>query len=408
MNPDPTAARLREYADRIEHDLLANVLPFWLRHAPAADDPAFIGEVSDDLVPDAAAERGLLLTARLLWAFAAAYRRYGKPEYLAMADRAGRDLQSSFRDAAQGGYWWALRADGTVSQDRKQVYGHAFALYALAEYHAATGRPEVLDEAVVVFELLETRARDPLHGGYTEAFDRAWRPVTDMRLSAIDLNAPKSQNTHLHLLEAYTALLRVWPDVRLQRALCELAGLMLAKIADPATGHLRLFFSSDWKPLNTAVSYGHDIEAVWLLGAAAEALDDAPLLARIKPWVAKIARATLAAGVDRDGGLFYQGNPAGPTDRQKEWWAQAEAVVGFLEAAALTGDRRYLAAALRTWDFVETRLIDREHGEWRWGLAPDGRPLPAPKIGFWKCPYHNGRAALEAIRRLRALADASS
>jgi mannobiose 2-epimerase len=407
LNPDPTAARLREYADRIERDLLANVLPFWLRHAPAAADPAFIGEVSDDLVPNAAAERGLLLTARLLWTFAAAHRRYAKPEYLAMADRACRDLQSNFRDGTHGGYWWALRSDGTVSQDRKQVYGHAFALYALAEYHAATGRAEILDEAVVVFELLETRARDRLHGGYTEAFDRAWRPIADMRLSAIDLNAPKSQNTHLHVLEAYTALWRVWPDARLQRALRELAGLMLAKIADPATGHLRLFFSSDWQPLNHAVSYGHDIEAVWLLGAAAKAPTDTALLAQIKPWVAKVAGSTLATGVDRDGGLFYQGDSAGPTIRSKEWWAQAEAVVGFLEAAQLTGDRRYLAAALRVWDLIEARLIDRIHGEWHWGLAPDGRPLPALKIGFWKCPYHNSRAALEATRRLRVLADSS-
>jgi mannobiose 2-epimerase len=407
LKPDPPAARLRNYADRIESDLLANVLPFWLRHASAANDPAFIGELSHGLVPNPFAERGLLLTARILWTFSAAHQRYARPEFLTMANRAHRDLQSGFWDAAHGGYWWALRPDGTVSRDRKQVYGQAFALYALAEYHAATGRPEVLDEAVAVFELLETRARDPLHGGYTEAFDRTWRPIADLRLSVIDLNAPKSQNTHLHVLEAYTALFRVWPDVRLQRALRDLAGLFLARITDPFTGLLRLFFSRDWRPASDAVSYGHNIEAVWLLTAAVETLADDSLLAQLRPWVAKVAHATLATGMDRDGGLFYQGDSTGPTDRRKEWWAQAEAVVGFLEAARLGGDRHHVAAALQVWDFIEDRLIDRTHGEWRWGLDHDGRPSTEPKIGFWKCPYHNGRAALEATRRLRALADIS-
>lgn len=403
MNPDPSAACLRGYADRIETDLLTNVLPFWLRHAPAVNAPAFIGEVSNDLVPNPSAGRGMLLTARLLWTFAAAYRRYAQPDHLAMADRAHRDLQENFRDATHGGYWWALRPDGSVAQDRKQVYGHAFALYALAEHHAATKRPALLDEAVAVFELLETRARDPLHGGYTEAFDRTWRPIADMRLSAVDLNAPKSQNTHLHLLEAYTALWRVWPDDRLQRALRELAGLMLARIADPVTGHLRLFFSSDWIPLGDAISYGHDIEATWLMTGAAEALADAALLAQITPWVEKVAAATLARGTDIDGGVFNQGAPAGVTNARKEWWPQAEALVGFINAAELTGNGRYLTAALHTWDFIEQRLIDRRHGEWFRGVTREGAVLTAePKLSFWKCPYHNGRAALEATRRLRA------
>lgn len=379
------------------------MLPFWLRYAPAVNEPAFVGEVSDDLVPNPTAERGMLLTARILWTFAAAYRRYARPEYLAMAARAYRDLQVNFRDAAEGGYWWVLRADGTVSQDHKQVYGQAFALYALTEYYAATRRPEILREAVAVFELLETRARDPLHGGYFEAFDRTWRPVADMRLSAVDLNAPKSQNTHLHLLEAYTALLHLWPDGRLRRALRELTGLMLAKIIDPATGHLRLFFSSDWTPASDTISYGHDIEASWLLTAAGAVLADAPLLVRIRPWVKKIAAATLAQGVDADGGLFNQGGPGGVTDPHKEWWPQAEALVGFINAAGLTGEARYWSAALRTWNFIELRLIDRRHGEWFRGVTREGVVLPEkPKLSFWKCPYHNGRAALEATRRLRA------
>lgn len=405
LSPELSAAQLRDYADRIEADLLGNVLPFWLQHAPAATDPAFAGEVSNDLVPVAGAERGMLLTARILWTFAAASRRHGRAEYLAMAARAHRDLQANFRDPAHGGYWWALHADGRISRDRKQVYGQAFALYALAEYHAATGRPEILDEAVAVFELMEIRARDPLHGGYFEAFDREWQPIADMRLSAVDRNAPKSQNTHLHLLEAYTALLRVWPEPRLHRALHGLAGLLLEKITDPASGHLRLFFSPKWIPFGRTISYGHDIEASWLLTAAAETLGDAALSAQVRPWVEKIAAATLAIGTDADGGVFNSGEPGGVTDPRKEWWPQAEALVGFINAAEMTGEARYWEAALRSWDFIERRLIDRRYGEWFRGVTREGAVLAGEaKLGFWKCPYHNGRAALEAVRRLRARA----
>jgi mannobiose 2-epimerase len=407
--PDRLATSLRHYADRIETDLLANVLPFWLKHAPAADYPAFIGELSNDLVPNPFAQRGMLLTARLLWTFSAAHRRHERPEHLAMADRAYRDLQANFRDNAHGGYWWALRADGRIAQDHKQVYGQAFALYALAEYHLATGRREILDEAVALFELLQTRAHDHRHGGYIEAFDRTWRPIADMRLSDADLNAPKSQNTHLHLLEAYTALFRLWPDVRLGRALRDLVLVMSGRITDPASGHLRLFFSREWTPIGEAISPGHDIEASWLLTDAAGALSDATLFAQVRTWVVRIADATLAEGGDSDGGLFNQTGPAGVTDPRKEWWPQAEAVVGFINAAELSGEARHWEAAMRSWDFIEQRLIDRRHGEWFRGVTRDGAVLREhPKISFWKCPYHNGRAALEATRRLRAKAAALS
>lgn len=405
LSPDLSAARLREYADRIETDLLTNVLPFWLRHAPAAVDPAFVGSVSNDLVPDTSAERGMLLTARILWTFASAYRRYAKPEYRTMADRAYRDLQNNFRDPVHGGYWWALQADGTISRDRKQVYGQAFVLYALAEYYSATGQTEILEEAVTIFELLETRAREPLHRGYTEAFNRAWHPITDMRLSEVDLNAPKSQNTHLHLLEAYTALGQIWPDMRVWRALRELVELMLTRIAHPATGNLRLFFSNDWTALSDAVSYGHDIEASWLLTLAAETLSGVVWLPRIRPWVEKIADTTLIHGVDYDGGVFNQGAEGSATDMRKEWWPQAEALVGFINAGEITGDTRYWNAALRSWDFIEQHLIDRRHGEWFRGVTRERVVLgDEAKLSFWKCPYHNGRAALEAITRLRAKA----
>jgi mannobiose 2-epimerase len=399
MSPDVTA----DYSRRIEDDLRGNILPFWMSRVVDADGKAFIGSLTNDLAVDRSAERGALLTSRILWTFSAAYGRYRDAAYLAMAAHAYDDLILHFRDETNGGFWWSVAADGAVLRDRKQVYGQAFAIYALTEYHAASGNRAALDQAIETHRLIEKHAR-AAHGGYLEAFGRAWEPIEDMRLSSVDLNEPKSQNTHLHIMEAYTRLLASWPDPGLRAILAGLVDTMLTRIVDPATGHLGLFFAEDWTPRFDRISYGHDIEAAWLLTWAAEVLRDPALTVRIRPLAVRIAEVTLGEGVDADGGVFNQGGPNGPTDTNKEWWPQAEAVVGFLNAFQLSREERFLAAALRTWDFIEARLIDRRNGEWFRGVTRDGRVLDNElKVSFWKCPYHNGRTGLEAVRRLAHL-----
>jgi mannobiose 2-epimerase len=400
MSPDVAA----DYIRRIEGDLRGNILPFWIKRVIDADGDAFFGSLTNDLVVDRAAERGSLLTSRILWTYSAAYAEYRDPAYLEMANCAYNDLIRHFRDAEHGGFWWSVAAGGSVLRDRKQVYGQAFAVYALTEYHVATGRREALDEAIVTYRLIEkhTRAR---RGGYLEAFGRAWEPIEDMRLSAVDLNEPKSQNTHLHIMEAYTRLLLVWPDPGLRAVLADLVGIMLDRIVDPVTGHLGLFFAEDWSLRYDKISYGHDIEGAWLLTWAADALRDPGLAARIRTLALKIADVTLAEGVDTDGGVYNQGGPTGLTDANKEWWPQAEAVVGFLNAFELSGQERYLEAAYRTWNFIEAHLIDRRNGEWFRGVTREGQVLDNElKVSFWKCPYHNGRTGLEAVRRLSKFA----
>jgi mannobiose 2-epimerase len=392
-----------DYVRRIEGDLCGNILPFWISRVVNASDHAFFGSVTNDLVVDRTAERGSLLTSRILWTYSAAYSRYRDPAYRSMADHAYNDLVRHFLDAEYGGFWWSVAADGRMLRDRKQVYGQAFAIYALAEYHAATGGAAPLEYAIATFRQIEERTKSK-NGGYLEAFGRSWEPIEDLRLSEVDLNEPKSQNTHLHIMEAYTRLLLVWPDPGLRSALAGIVEVMLSRIVDPATGHLGLFFAEDWTSRYDRISFGHDIEAAWLLTWAGDVLGDADLIDRVRLLALKIADVTLAEGVDTDGGVYNQGGPDGLTDTNKEWWPQAEAVVGFLNAFQISGDERFLAAALRAWDFIDRRLIDRLNGEWFRGVTRDGRVLAKElKVSFWKCPYHNARAELEAIRRLREL-----
>jgi mannobiose 2-epimerase len=403
---DPSARpedRVRALAAAMERDLLGNVLPFWMREAVDEERGGFVGLVSDEGVRDATAPRGGVLCARILWAFSAAYRRTGDPAHRRLAERALAELVSRFWDERHGGTYWMLDAAGKPLADRKQTYALAFSVYALAEHHLATGSGEAQERAIALHRAIEAHAAEPTGGGYWEARARDWSPLDDVRLSEKDRNAPKSMNTHLHVMEAYATLLRAWPDPALRERLRECVRLHLDRILDAATSHLVLFFDERWTPLDRTVSYGHDVEASWLLVEAAEAAADPALLARARAAALRLARATLEEGFDGvHGGVFAERRADGGLDDDKHWWMQAEAIVGFLEAFQASGDEAYLRAAERTWAFVDRFLVDRERGEWRWRVRRDGTPIPGlPKVEPWKCPYHNSRAALEALARAR-------
>jgi mannobiose 2-epimerase len=226
-----------------------------------------------------------------------------------------------------------------------------------------------------------------------------------MRLSPKDLNAPKSMNTLLHTMEAYTTLLEVTGDPWVRSRLSDLVATILTYVVDERSGSFRLFFDMQWRPLSETVSFGHDIEGAWLLGAAARAVGDPALVGRCERAAVTLAAAVRTRGRDRTGAILYEyrppanGHPA-EFDRRSHWWAQAEGAVGFLEAYRITGQHRYLSAAEDCWTFIEDHHVDRAHGDWFKVLEADGAPSPsAPKVGPWECPYHHVRACLELIQR---------
>jgi mannobiose 2-epimerase len=393
-------ARLLRLRDAMQRDLRTNILPFWLERV-LDERSGFRGFIGEDGRADEAAPLGGVLCARLLWTFSAAFRRTGDPAHRRAADHFHAWLTGPFRDARHGGVYWMIGPDGAPVADRKQTYALAFALYGLAEHHAATGRAESLDEALETFRLIERYAADPAHGGYFEARARDWSALDDVRLSGKDQNAPKSMNTHLHLMEAYAALVRAGGGAAVRERLRAIVRLHLDRILNPATSHLVLFFDERFSPVSRAVSYGHDIETSWLLVEAAEDAGDPALLDRARAAALAMARVALREGVDREhGGLFAERGEDGRLDDEKHWWMQAEAVVGFLNGLELSRDTTFLDAAERTWAFVERFVIDPERGEWRWRVRRDGTPIPGlPKVEPWKCPYHNSRAALEVDAR---------
>lgn len=381
-------------------ELENNILPFWMNKMEDNEEGGFYGQITgeDELKPEAS--KGAILNARILWTFSSAYRLLKKPEYLETATRAKRYLIDRFYDPQYGGIYWELDYKGNPLDTKKQIYAIGFAIYGLSEYARATGDEEALAYAQQLFDVIEQHSFDSEQNGYVEALTRDWQPIEDMRLSDKDENEKKTMNTHLHILEPYTNLYRVWKDEQLERQLRNLIEVFITRILDPQTGHLNLFFEEDWTNKYRIYSYGHDIEASWLIHEAALVLGDPELLKRIEPIIIRIAQAA-DEGLNPDGSMIYENFlDKQKIDRELHWWVQAENVVGHINLYQHFGDTEALDTAVRCWEFIKTKLIDHEHGEWHWSLLPDGTVNRRDdKAGFWKCPYHNGRMCMEVIER---------
>ncbi len=391
---------INQLRNEMRSELENNILPFWMNKMEDNEEGGFYGQITgeDELKPEAS--KGAILNARILWTFSSAYRLLKKPEYLETATRAKRYLIDRFYDPQYGGIYWELDYKGNPLDTKKQIYAIGFAIYGLSEYARATGDEEALAYAQQLFDVIEQHSFDSEQNGYVEALTRDWQPIEDMRLSDKDENEKKTMNTHLHILEPYTNLYRVWKDEQLERQLRNLIEVFITRILDPQTGHLNLFFEEDWTNKYRIYSYGHDIEASWLIHEAALVLGDPELLKRIEPIIIRIAQAA-DEGLNPDGSMIYENFlDKQKIDRELHWWVQAENVVGHINLYQHFGDTEALDTAVRCWEFIKTKLIDHEHGEWHWSLLPDGTVNRRDdKAGFWKCPYHNGRMCMEVIER---------
>lgn len=405
MNAVVLPARFAPLPQEFHAELIA-IADWWVKYSPDLDHGGFYGEIGVDNQPEKKASKGIILNARILWFFSEVAQVVDKPEYRHCAIRAYDYIVAHFVDRDFGGVYWELDASGQPINTKKQIYAQAFTLYALCAYYQLTQDEQALHLAQSCFALIERHGIDRAREGYLEAFTREWGVIEDLRLSEKDLNYPKSQNTHLHILEAYTRLYQVDSRAQVKAALRYSIDMFDRHMIDRNTHHLRMFMDLDWKDFSPGYTYGHDIEASWLIAQALESLGDDAYTAALTPTLIRIAEVTLHEGIGAHGQVLDSFDfVTRSVNADTVWWVQAEALVGFLYAYTITGDTRYYDAANNTWQFIKRYQIDHQHGEWLWlSRLQAGAADAYYKVGFWKCPYHNGRAMLEAVRYLQKMA----
>lgn len=379
------------------------ILSYWKEFGIDEDYGGFVGRRNHQNQQIEQADKGIILNTRILWTFSAAGNFIADPDLQAYADRAFEYLRDHFEDRGHQGVYWEVDFKGNPINTRKQIYAQAFAIYALSEYHIYSGNQEAKDWALSLFHLVEEKAWDSEENGYFEAFQRDWTPIEDMRLSDKDRNSAKTMNTHLHILEAYTTLLKINREEEVRIALENLIVLFFTKFYDRKTQHFNLFFSKDWKKEGRLISYGHDIEAVWLLVEAAKVSKNQELLSRAEELVLEVARTFLKEAYVPGKGVINEANlDLDEVDTDRHWWPHAEAMVGMDYALQLSGDQKFEEVMLDIWDFTKRYLIDSVNGEWFFRIDEDNRPYKEEdKVGMWKCPYHNTRACIMLLQMRR-------
>lgn len=393
---------LLSYKSEVEVEL-SSILDWWMEHMLNKDTGFFYGEISGANIPDGNAPIGLVLQSRILWTFSAAYNHTQNKVYLNFAHTAYKQLITQFYDKQYGGMFWSVQPNGIPVSTKKQAYGIAFAIYGLSAYYEATKDQAALDKAAELYRCLEMHFYDSVYGGYIECLGNDFSVIEDVRLSDKDQNAIKSMNTHLHVIEAYAKLYTVLPSEALKQSVTQLLVIFEQHIIDPATSQQKLFFEKDWTSTASEVSFGHDIEAAWLLQEAAVITKDALRIEKFTN-IAQAMASEVAANLSPEGAVYNDYDiHTKVLNKGLDWWPQAEAMVGFLNAFEISGSTIYLQHSLTSWAVINKQFKDARFGEWYWGYDASGNLLNKEKAGFWKCPYHNSRACIEVANRISHL-----
>jgi cellobiose epimerase len=385
----------------IKENLTTNLLPYWSAKMIDTINGGFYGRVDakEQVYPDS--EKGGILNARLLWTFSSAYRVLGDSSCLHLANRAKDYILRFFIDREYGGGYRTVKANGEPGDVRKHILTESYFIYALAEYYRATGDKAALDEAIKIFDLIEKYAYDPEANGYFEVYTKDWKRSHDRLLNEKSEKDEKTMITHLHLLEAYAGLYRVWPEKRMQERLRNILEVFNDKIVDKKSFHTNYFLDRNWNATTQIDSYGHDIEGSWLMVEAARLLNDARLIDNVEKLSIKVADAA-AEGLQPDGSLLTEKDKAtGHIVTIRSWWEQAETIVGYLNAFEITGNEKYLDNAVNGWNYTKKHFVDYTNGGWFSLVNENGEPAGRDKANYWTCPYHNGRMCMEVIERIK-------
>ncbi len=383
--------------DEIKEHLLGTIIPFW-KALRDREYGGYYGFMDQDLKVEKKAVKGCILNSRILWFFSNAYTLL-RDESLLDEARHGFDfMKKHCMDRENGGIFWSVTFEGRPEDETKHTYNQAFAIYALSSYYEASGDKEALSMAKELFHIIEEKCTDGI--GYREAFDRKFQEIENDKLSENGIIAQRTMNTLLHVFEAYTELYRAAGMAEVKERLMWILDTFAEKVYNPELHRQEVFFDTEMNSLIDLHSYGHDIEAAWLIDRGVEILGEEKYEEKMTPITKDLTRQIYEKAFD--GHSLANECEKGVVDSRRIWWVQAETVVGFLNGwQKEPGKREYLDAAQNQWEFIENYVIDKREGsEWFHEVTQEGVPYQGgPIVEPWKCPYHNGRMCLEVIKR---------
>lgn len=397
--------------DGFKTHLTEKIVPFW-NNLIDEEYGGFYGLMDVEHNVDRKADKGMILNSRILWFYSNCYilltEDENRDDYIKKAKCAYDFLCKYGFDQDNPGIFWMLSYDGKPVDTTKHSYNQAFAIYALSSYYAASRDAEALEKAKVLYELLESRCFK--NGGYEEAFKRDYSGLVDNdKLSENGVIASRTMNTLLHIWEAYTELYRVMDKGdellgKVSESMNRILGIFCEKIYSPQNRRLEVFFDDNYNSLIDLYSYGHDIEASWLLDRGIDVLGDmidSDIKSKAEEIIDTLIDHVYEQGYDKARHAVMAECENGVDAIQKIWWVQAESIIGFTNGYQRHNDRtEYRQAAIDIWDFTLAEIVDNtDGGEWfQEKDSKEGEKLPM--VSPWKCPYHNGRMCIEMIRRL--------
>ncbi|CCH54025.1 N-acylglucosamine 2-epimerase [Fibrisoma limi BUZ 3] len=418
-----TTEQLHTYRQELYQHLTKELLPFWTARTVDQTYGGFITHFDQHGNDTGEDEKSLIAQTRSIYTYASAHRAgYGNGQLANLARHGVDYLLSRMWDTEHGGFYWMTNRAGKVLIDEKIVYGQSFAIYCLSEYTLATGDPRGAAYAQQVFDLLQKYAVDSAHGGYFEMFHRDWT----LKGPGSAGSDRKTLDAHMHLMEAFTTLYECTQQPIHRRKLLEVIDLLVRRIMHPEYGTGVPQFWADWqvapqikfdiiwgwdrftedgvkRAAEDNTSYGHNAEFAWLLMHALDILE-IPQDTYREQLIKSFAHA-IDYGVDWEfGGIFVEGSHSGAVyDREKEFWQQAEVLIGFLDAYRLTGDERYWDAYANVHRFVVDKMMNHTVGEWWPLMTRQGVPIWTHMSHSWKINYHTVRSMIQSIRRLDLL-----
>jgi len=419
MDKNELIALRKEAYDHLTDELL----PFWTSRMKDEKNGGYLTHFDEQGNDTGEDEKSLIAQARCLYTLSSAHRAgYGNGELAELAKHGADFIIDKMWDDEFGGFYWMMDRKGNVKIDEKIIYGHSFAIYSLSEYYLATGDERGIEYARKVFDLIQKYCTDTMYGGYWEMFHRDWT----LKGPGSAGGDRKTLDVHMHLMEAFTTLYEATGEDVHRRKLLEVIDILLNRINHPEykTGIPQFYkdwtiapqikfdiiwgwdrFSEDGQKGNATdnTCFGHNAEFAWLLNHALEILkddkDEYLDLFRI------IYDHTVDNGIDREyGGVFVEGpHSGGVYDREKEFWQQAEVLIGMLDGVILLNDEKYWDAYKNVHRFVFDKVINKEVGEWYPLLTRKGEPIWTHMGHSWKINYHTVRAMVQSIKRLDVL-----